>query len=89
LSPKEARQVIEVFPNPFTDRLTFRHKNAEAADGLLEITDMTGRTMVRMPFPGPCSGAFHLDTEHLPAGVYIFRLSLGGQRISGKLVKSK
>jgi acyl-CoA thioesterase-1 len=80
---------IEVFPNPFSDRLTFRFSEPVAGDGSVKIIDSAGRTCLHREIKkgetGPCS----LDTGHLDEGLYLLEVQTGTGMYSIKLIRQK
>ena len=63
-----------IYPNPFSDQLTFKSALPQSAT----ITDLNGRLIFELD-----AGSTRVDLEHLPRGVYLFRI---GKKVH-KLVK--
>ncbi|HEX9950708.1 MAG TPA: DUF5666 domain-containing protein, partial [Rubricoccaceae bacterium] len=73
--------LASVFPNPTSGAATLRYSVATSADVRVSVVDVLGRTVLTAT-DGPASAGDHevrLDTAALPAGVYVVRLSVGGQ----------
>ncbi len=64
------------YPNPANDRLMFGYSLREP--GRLELFDVTGRVRVALPLLAG-SGYSSLNLRGLPAGMYLLRLSSGGE----------
>ncbi len=65
-------KVVEVFPNPATDRLRFRSEKAL----FLLLTDLTGKSLKSIALEG--KGEVEVSVTELPAGMYIV-VPVGGQ----------
>lgn len=78
-----------VFPNPFTNKATFKFEILESGDALLEIFDQKGR-IVHSKEQSMSSGKQWIfwENQHIASGIYYYKLSLNGQKLkTGKLVK--
>ncbi len=81
-------------PNPFITETALRVELRRAAPVLLQIVDASGR-LVATPFAGqlgagPSALAFDGRDDHgrlLPRGVYFYRLQIGEELASGKLLR--
>jgi len=90
-SPVVSRQLSVVcYPNPTSGMVDFRFSMVDFRWISLKIYDLQGREVALM-IDGMWSGGqvVRWDASGLPAGVYFYRLTVGGQRsaVSGKLVK--
>lgn len=74
---------IEVFPNPFSDFLTFNIKQATPSvnEGLFELFDLTGKVLRREKF---VDNQFTFERKDLPTGVFIFKISTVDGRLIGQ-----
>ncbi|MEM7660587.1 MAG: T9SS type A sorting domain-containing protein [Bacteroidota bacterium] len=63
---------IKVYPNPTSDRLFIEKEGAATLQVM--VWDLSGRMLLRQSVSGPLG---ELDLAHLPAGVYVLRLSDG------------
>lgn len=80
---------LYAYPNPVSDRMMLQYTLAESAEVEVEITDMTGRTLLCRT-EGRQQGGSHLvelDLAHLPAGMYLCHLRTSAGNTSIKLVK--
>ena len=76
---------VNVFPNPFTRRVTFSYETNYYPVGI-EIFNSSG-TLVHIEEINSGNG-IHMDLEYLPPGLYIYRITSPGiTPASGKLVK--
>ncbi|MBC7774754.1 MAG: T9SS type A sorting domain-containing protein [Phycisphaerae bacterium] len=72
---------LACFPNPVLDHATFEYTLAENAEVLLEILDMTGKTISTYSLGEQSEGIhqFNWETGMLPEGLYLCRLEAGSQ----------
>jgi hypothetical protein len=79
------------FPNPTQGIVDFRFSIFDFARVALKLYDIQGRE-VAVVLDEEMAGGEHqvrFNAESLPAGIYFYRLIVGGQRsaVSGKMVK--
>ncbi|MGI4736003.1 MAG: T9SS type A sorting domain-containing protein [Janthinobacterium lividum] len=79
LAPTEAAAPLALYPNPAHDQLTI----AAAAGLEVQVCDLTGRVLQTTILP--TSGK--LSMAALPAGTYLLRVSVGGQRRALRFTK--
>lgn len=72
---------LAVYPNPFTDRLTFSGNDKIDA---IRVFSAEGR-MVHESFPGASEG--NIQIENLPAGLYLLRLQSGNTTLLKKIAR--
>lgn len=74
---------IEVFPNPFSDFLTFNIKQATPSvnEGIFELFDLTGKVLRREKF---VDNQFTFERKDLPMGLFIFKISTVDGRLIGQ-----
>ena len=79
----DERVKIEVFPNPFSDFLTFNIKQATPSvnEGLFELFDLTGKVLRREKF---VDNQFTFERKDLPMGLFIFKISTVDGRLIGQ-----
>ena len=79
---------LQVYPNPFSQRLTFDLMLETASEARLQILDATGRVVHSSAKTLDAGRAvMRISPEHLSAGMYHYTLRLdNGERYSGKLV---
>ncbi|MBX2926700.1 MAG: T9SS type A sorting domain-containing protein [Saprospiraceae bacterium] len=77
---------FDLFPNPAGDYITLRRSQDAASDGELFLMDMKGRLLQRRALP---AGVLQeeLDLSGLPTGMYLVRLTAGGQQEVMRFVK--
>ena len=83
---------MNVFPNPFTDHVTFEFDLNSDADVLLELYNVIGVKIATIFTGFVTAGPQHFEyfPEHLSEGVFIYRLSIDGDPITmGKIVHKK
>jgi len=69
---------VEASPNPARGEVRFLTRLASVAQGILTVTDFTGRTVATYTVPRGTQ-RFRLSTDALPAGIYFYRLTAGIQ----------
>ncbi|MBN8588884.1 MAG: endonuclease [Rhodothermia bacterium] len=81
--------VEKPFPNPFTTTSTLRFATGKSAQVVLTLHDVLGRTVQTVLNEQVADGQHEvaLQANGLPAGVYIYRLSVNGQSHTGKIIK--
>jgi len=79
------------YPNPFNPTTEIRFTIAQAGPTQLIVYDMLGREMrtVLDKHLSPGSYTATVDGRNMPSGVYVYVLTSGGHRLSGKMVLSK
>lgn len=88
--PSRIRQippVIEAFPNPARDYVTFAYRLATVSGKLvLRVINQSGQS-VAVLYPQDKEGRLHWDTRLMPPGQYLYQLSDDrGSKGSGKVV---
>ncbi len=82
---KIAEPAIKIFPNPASDQAIVSLPPGEKETQLL-LLDATGRAVFFRELPASATEAtFHL--QHIPAGIYQFRIKTGHLWVTRKLVK--
>ena len=95
-APEESNTPLEfalyaAYPNPFNTRATICYALPCASEVMLEVYDICGRRVENL-FDGVAAAGRHTadwEAEDMPAGLYICRLSAGGQERSIKLLLVK
>ncbi len=75
-----ARIIYHVFPNPVSDRMNIQIETPQAATIQLGVYTLTGQQLLGREVAAP-GGSFQtvLETNSLPAGIYLLRLRQGEQ----------
>ncbi|WP_167614507.1 T9SS type A sorting domain-containing protein, partial [Maribellus sediminis] len=80
---------LKVFPNPFTEKVTFEFVSAKDAYGTLDIYSLTGqrvaRILDRQVIAGEMNKVFY-EPDHDVSGVYLYRLDLDGDVQVGRII---
>jgi plastocyanin len=78
---------VGVYPNPVRGQGTFRFVTEAAAPVRLAVYDALGREVAVLVDASLDAGAHTaaFDASALPSGVYVYRLTVGGQAQSGRL----
>jgi hypothetical protein len=82
----------KVYPNPFTDRLRFEFVSPESVNARIDLFDMTGR-LVNTIFEQKVEAEILYEAEFRPtittSAFYIYRITLGNNVTSGKVIFKK
>ena len=73
---------FDIFPNPNNGTMTLEYRLIGPDKGLMEITDVTGKTVSRYTLPANAD-KLTITNDQLQNGIYIYHVS-----INGKVVKS-
>lgn len=80
---------LNMFPNP-TSANVFVDLNLEAqADVQIQITTVTGQTVMTQQFNNVQNSKFELETTELPTGVYMVKFTIGADELTKKLIITK
>lgn len=80
---------ISVFPNPCSDKVTIAWNGPAGDHCKVQLFTLTGETVPILPLMiGQGLDTRHLDTRHLPSGIYLLAVSSGNTALSLKLVVS-
>ncbi|MBC6995409.1 CHRD domain-containing protein [Neolewinella lacunae] len=71
---QEAADLLRVFPNPFTTRLTLEVGGLRAESTQLQLLDINGRVLAQQTL-NLRDGRIELSTDQLSAGAYLLRLT--------------
>ncbi len=79
MRPPDRFELGAVFPNPAADRVTFTYRLAEAARVEVGLFDIAGREVDRLIERTQIPDTYEVsyDASHLPAGLYLIRLTAG------------
>lgn len=81
-----------VYPNPFTTKTNIQFTAAESGNAVVELYSVTG-AKVRSLFSGNVvRGQVYnvaVGDAQLPKGIYVFRISNGKQKQTGRIIKSE
>lgn len=78
---------VNVYPNPAHGLLNLTYTTERASDVTIRLTDLTGREVISGVKQRQQSGINieQINTENLPAGVYIYQVNIDGKVQSGKV----
>ena len=78
---------IEIYPNPFRNEISIVFEKIEET-AFLEIFDLRGKTLFNTTFEAYPSKITHsLLFDKWGSGIYLYRISVGGNIYSGKIIK--
>lgn len=80
---------VELYPNPFTQELTFRPTLTSRATVRLTLADLSGRTVATADYglQAPGSPELPVPAAHLGAGMYVLHATVGELSYNLKVVK--
>jgi hypothetical protein len=85
---------IESALSPFDHETRIRFRQARAGAARLEVYDVAGRRLRSIELPAAAAGSRFVPWDgrdgagqQVGSGVYLYRLSAGGETVSGRLVK--
>ncbi len=87
----EQFQLYQNFPNPFNPRTTIAYDLPSAGEVQLVIYDMLGREVQTLVKGKKAAGHYEVefDAQHLPSGIYIYRLAFNKQSLAKRLLLVK
>jgi len=88
--PDLTEETVRILPNPFRETFTLEIDVTDADKADLELTDLTGRIVLRSSeglVPG--TNRITVDGSRMAAGAYILRVSMESKSFILKVVKSK
>ena len=77
---------IDVFPNPCQDRVTIRFSEIPEANSRIEISDISGRTLITRPISGNTE---EINLDSFTPGLYLVKSILGKNEYVQKLIVNK
>ncbi|MCE4566299.1 T9SS type A sorting domain-containing protein [Maribellus sp. CM-23] len=86
---KLAPSSLKVYPNPFTEKVTFEFVSAVDAYGTLEIYNITGQRVARILDRQVLSGEMNrveYEPTHDATGIYLYKLNLDGKIQVGRII---
>lgn len=88
-SPKEI--ALNVFPNPFTDKVRFVADVPLEGSAILEVYDMLGKKVSTVYTGKVVAGVntFEMNMPYQQYANYIYRFVVDGKQVTGKLIQSK
>ena len=88
-TPDLVESALKVYPNPFSDKVTFEFVSGKDAYGVLDIFNITGQKVARILDRQVESGVMN-RIEYVPlnkvSGIYIYRLDLDGTVHVGRVI---
>jgi O-glycosyl hydrolase len=82
-------RLYQNFPNPFRDETLIRFENARRERIRLSVHDQKGRLIATLADEMGSPGQYefrYTAAEHLPNGIYVYRLRIGEQSSLGKMI---
>jgi len=82
--------IVSAYPNPFLDRFTVQFNVFGVEQVSCSMTDLAGRIVFQEDLGGVDPGLHYMEValpEMLPAGMYQFSMTIGGQRMVRSMIK--
>ena len=76
---------VSIYPNPSTGLVTFDFPNVKAGDLLIEIIDLTGKTVHTEQWSD--TNGQRIDLGHLHKGMYVVKILIDGNHIESQKLK--
>ncbi|MBL7826887.1 MAG: PKD domain-containing protein [Saprospiraceae bacterium] len=87
-TPKSNLDAVKVFPNPVLDELTVAFNSKKAGDVVINLTDVSGRTLISKPYQAAEGlNAVRMQATSLTPGLYLVELRSGDDIQTLKVVK--
>ena len=86
--PEEMKEIL-VYPNPFTNQVTFFASDVKSNNATISIYDISGRMILSKSGLNLRNSAGEtIDLPELKNGVYIYNINVDGINTRGKIIKS-
>ena len=84
------KDLLQVWPNPFSDQITISFEVENMAGVRISLLDLMGREVQNVAKVHRAIGTYEyvLDSSDLESGIYFVQLEINGKRISRKIVKN-
>ena len=84
-------KIYQNMPNPFSSTSLVFYELAEAAEVSLEVFDMAGKSMmiINEGFKDAGKSMIKIDASHYPSGIYHYTMTIGGEKVTKKMVVLK
>jgi hypothetical protein len=80
------RTYVSIAPNPIGKHATVRYSMPGVGPAMLDLFDVTGRTVLTQTLAAGQTGTASLDLREIEAGVYVVKVTTGGYSSTQKLV---
>lgn len=80
---------VVIYPNPTARLLQFQLIGAQSAALAVEVTDNTGRTLIKETAVQIQPDVYRLKIENLPAGLYLLKITDSGKILTGRFIVEK
>lgn len=91
LAPMMSDLNVKAYPNPYTDKVKFVINSPESGQGSLEVFNVLGQKVKTVYQGHIISGtqAFELNVPEGFRSTLIYRLSVNGKQVTGKLISAR
>jgi hypothetical protein len=83
---ENAVQSVSAYPSPANSEVTISFSLADRGDVSVVLYNLLGEAISTQTAPNILNGKATINTSNLPAGVYVYAVSVGEQRTTGKVV---
>jgi len=83
--PIEETLFASLYPNPFYHYINISFKDRISEEILVQLTDITGKTIFFKEYPASQLITLHLD--HLNSGMYIMKVSINNKQFRANIIK--
>ncbi len=77
---------VKAYPNPANNVVTLSFDGSKANTGSLTLNNLVGQQVITQNINNIHEGKITLNTATLPAGIYIYTLTVDGMRSAGRIV---
>jgi hypothetical protein len=85
--PAREQSLVEIFPNPFREKMYLRLPEATDSRVQVEMFNQLGQLVQMSTFPPTGHNFIELEAGHLPPGLYLLRVQVSEKIFSGRSVK--
>jgi serine protease AprX len=83
----ENQQFVKVFPNPFSDKITFYTEGVLDENSII-IFNVNGQVIFEKKSIFAASNYFDVDLTNMPSGMYFYKIVNKNTLLSGKIIKN-
>ncbi|MDZ7881181.1 MAG: S8 family peptidase [Saprospiraceae bacterium] len=84
---EQPQSFIKVFPNPFSDKMTFYTEGVVGENSVI-ISNINGQTVFEKKINFANSTNFSVELTNMPSGIYFYKISNPTSVYTGKIIKN-
>jgi hypothetical protein len=77
----------EIYPNPFTDKLSINLNGLEVNSNNIQIVDLSGRSIQGWNITSQSYFNTEINTKELPSGIYMLKIMMGKTIITKRIIR--